>query len=542
MKMWLPLGAATAAALGPGPNGLARTPPMGWMSWQRFRCETNCTEEPDACINEALYKSTADAIAAGGADSYLAAGYSTVSIDDCWEGLGEGRERDPTTHRLLPDADRFPGGMKALGAHLRGLGVRFGIYSDEGTRTCGGFPGSEGYEAVDAATFAEWGVSYLKLDGCYSNKSNFVTGYPAMGAALQATGANITYSCSWPAYLGGNESAKPFAAMIAAGCNSWRNWEDIQCDYGVMAAIIGHWGEYAAVLQKWAGPGHWHDPDMLLIGNGCLTTAEEQTQMAIWSITASPLIMGNDVRNVSAASAAILKNADAIAVDQDARGLMGGRLSTDRAGAQTWARQLSGGAVAVGLYNTAGGTPAGLTELNAGAYCGGGRVAVDGGSGFGHSLASCRDGVLNATANPKCSGAIFDYNQGYNGQASYSPPVARTCDTHATNAHTHTPPVLSAMSGAHSQFQCTCATDDCSTTKALGGYNIYRITPGSPPIGIDIAVDLGAVGLEPAAGRANVEVYDIWSQSVVGVFPAGSNYTATNVALHGTAFLRLTPK
>jgi hypothetical protein len=156
---------------------------------------------------------------------------------------------------------------------------------------------------------------------------------------------------------------------------------------------------------------------MLLIGNGCLTTAEEQTQMAIWSITASPLIMGNDVRTVSAASAAILKNADAIAVDQDARGVMGGRLSTDHI-SQTWARQLSGGAVAVGLYNTLGGTPADLTELKQDAYCGGGRVAVGPqyASGFGHSLASCRDGVLNATANPKCSGTIFDYNQGYNGQ------------------------------------------------------------------------------------------------------------------------------
>ena len=505
MLLLLPI-CVTAVALGPGPNGLALTPPMGWMSWQRFRCETDCAKEPDACINDALYRTTADAIAAGGADSYLAAGYSTVSIDDCWEGLGQGKERDPTTHRLLPDAGRFPDGMAALGAHMRGLGVRFGIYSDEGTRTCGGFPGSEGYETVDAATFADWGVSYLKLDGCYSNKSNFVTGYPAMGTALQATGVNITYSCSWPAYLGGDESAKPFAAMIAAGCNSWRNWEDIQCDYGVLSGIIGHWGEYSAVLQKWAGPGHWHDPDMLLIGNGCLTTAEEQTQMAIWSITASPLIMGNDVRNVSAASAAILKNADAIAVDQDARGVMGGRLGQGSS-SQTWARQLTGGAVAVGLYNTLGGTPADLTELKADAYCGGGRVAVGPqySSGFGHSLASCRDGVLNATANPKCSGAIFDYNQGYNGQ-------------------------------------CMCATDGCAATKSLGGYNIYKITPGTPPIGINIAVDLGAVGLEPAAGHANVEVYDIWSQRVVGVFPAGSNYTATNVSLHGTAFLRLTPK
>lgn len=137
-----------------------------------------------------------------------------------------------------------------------------------------------------------------------------------MGAALQATGANITYSCSWPAYLGGNESTKPFAAMIKAGCNSWRNWVDIQCSYGSMAMIIEHWGFYSSALTPFAGPGHWHDPDMLLIGNGCLTEAEEQTQMAIWSIVAAPLIMGNDLRHVPPSSAAILKNPDAIAVDQ----------------------------------------------------------------------------------------------------------------------------------------------------------------------------------------------------------------------------------
>jgi hypothetical protein len=128
---------------------------------------------------------------------------------------------------------------------------------------------------------------YLKVDGCWQNKSGFASGYPSFGQALQGSGRNITFSCSWPAYLGANESAKPWAAMIAAGCNSWRNWEDIQCEWTVVAAIIQHWGFYSEELYKWAAPGHWHDPDTLLIGAGCLTHAEEQAQMTMWSIFAA---------------------------------------------------------------------------------------------------------------------------------------------------------------------------------------------------------------------------------------------------------------
>jgi len=178
-------------------------------------------------------------------------------------------------------------------------------------------------------------------------------GYPAMGTALQSSGRNITYSCSWPAYLGGNESSKPFGDMIDAGCNLWRNWDDIECRWGSASAIIDHWGDYGEILVQWAGPGHWHDMDMLLIGAGCLTAEEERTQMAIWAISASPLIMGNDLRKVSAESKAILLNKHAIAVSQDPLGKMGTRLAsfTSESPTQVWSRPLAGGDVAVGLYN-----------------------------------------------------------------------------------------------------------------------------------------------------------------------------------------------
>lgn len=281
-------------------------------------------------------------------DGYLSVGYSTVSIDDCWED--HHRDKDG---QLWWNATRFPSGMKALGDHMHSCGVNFGIYSDVGTGTCCRYPGMKNHEEDDALLFASWGVDYLKLDGCFSGQDTYAKGYPTVGAALQATGRNITYSCSWPAYLGGNESSKPFQAMIDAGCNSWRNWKDIQCNWRSVSGIIDHWGNYGEALQRTAGPGHWHDMDMLLIGNDCITIEEQKTQMAIWSISASPLIMGNDLRSISVASKAILLNEEAIAVNQDPLGKMGIRhpaYSKD-SGSQVWFRQLTNGDVAVALYN-----------------------------------------------------------------------------------------------------------------------------------------------------------------------------------------------
>merc|ERR1719454_551540 len=296
---------------------------------------------------------------------------------------------------------------------MHSRGVRFGTYSDEGTLTCGRYPGTKGHEEIDAQTFAEWGVDYLKLDGCFNDKESFKTGYPAAGAALQATGRDIVYSCSWPAYLGGNETGKPFQAMVDAGCNLWRNWDDIQCNWGSLSSIIDHWGDYAEVLKASAGPGHWHDMDMLLIGNGCVSTDEEKTQMAIWSISASPLIMGNDLRKVPDASKAILQNTDAIAVSQDPLGKMGVRISED-VSLQVWARELSEGKVAVALYNKAGQAP--LPPIPTGSCdawnktengyleaCGDGAGNV--GTFKGLTLEQAQDACCE---NPKCAG--FNYN------------------------------------------------------------------------------------------------------------------------------------
>jgi len=241
--------------------------------------------------------------------------------------------------------------MAALGEYLHSKGASFGLYTAESPSTCGGYPASANHEALDAKTFASWGVDYMKVDGC-GPASYYKEGYKAMGVALEASGRDIVYSCSWPAYINNNnETLQPFAEFINDGCNLWRNFADIQCNWGSLSGIIDHWGDYGESLVPFAGPGHWHDMDMLLIGSHCVTLEEEQTQMAIWSISAAPLIMGNDLRNVSIASQSILLNPHAIAVNQDALGQMGRRLTSSRdAATQLWARNLVDG-IAVALYN-----------------------------------------------------------------------------------------------------------------------------------------------------------------------------------------------
>lgn len=337
---------------------------MGWMSWEIFRCRIDCASEPDDCISEKLYKSQADAMVDQG---FLAAGYSGIHMDDCWEQKEP--SRDPATQKLVGDPERFPGGMKALGDYYHSKGLKYGLYTAESDTTCGRYPGSKDFETLDAQTFAEWGVDYMKVDGC-GPKSYYDGGYKAMGQALEESGRAIEYSCSWPAYInGGNETVQQatFTKMINYGCNGWRNWRDIQCKWSSLGSIIDHWGDYGSSLQPFAGPGHWHDMDMLLIGaisgghdggkkgERCVSIEEEKTQMAIWAISASPLIMGNDMRQVANESKDILFNEHAIAVSQDPLGQMGIRLTGNTA-TQVWARKMENGDVAVALYNKGGAT------------------------------------------------------------------------------------------------------------------------------------------------------------------------------------------
>jgi alpha-galactosidase len=309
------------------PNGLALTPPMGWNSWNKFQCN----------VDEALIRRTADSIVASGMRD---AGYTYVVIDDCWHGARDARGD------IQPDPARFPSGMKALGDYIHSKGLKFGIYSDAGSKTCGGRPGSQGREYQDAAQYAAWGVDYLKYDWCNTGTRDATEAYTLMSDALRATGRPIVLSiCEW-----GNH--KPWSWARGVG-NLWRTTGDIydgwegKKDYS--------WGmlnilDMNADLHPFAGPGGWNDPDMLEVGNGGMTDDEYRAHFAMWAMLAAPLMAGNDIAGMNEATRTILTNAEIIAIDQDPLGQQARRIS--KAGdLEIWARPLADGGRAVALLN-----------------------------------------------------------------------------------------------------------------------------------------------------------------------------------------------
>ncbi|XP_030379086.1 alpha-N-acetylgalactosaminidase [Scaptodrosophila lebanonensis] len=299
-------------------NGLARTPPMGWMHWERFRCITDCEKYPDECISEQLFKRHANLLVSEG---YASAGYEYVIIDDCWLE----KDRDNKTNKLVPHLERFPNGLNSLADHIHGKGLKFGLYQDFGTNTCAGYPGVIDHMALDAETFANWDVDYVKLDGCYANISDMAAGYPEFGRLLNRTGRPMVYSCSWPAYQE-EEGQVPDYESLKEHCNLWRNWNDIDDSLESVMQIIDYFGKNQDRIQPHAGPGHWNDPDMLILGNYGLSYDQSKLQMAIWAVLAAPLIMSNDLAVVRPEIKEILQNRDIIAVDQDPLGIQGRRV------------------------------------------------------------------------------------------------------------------------------------------------------------------------------------------------------------------------
>ena len=309
-------------------NGLALTPPMGWNSWNHFGCH----------VNAALIEREARSMVSSG---MKAAGYRYVIIDDCWQG---GRDANGNIH---PDPKRFPHGMKAVADYVHSLGLKFGIYSDAGDYTCQMRPGSRGHEYQDALQYARWGVDYLKYDWCNTGGLRPRAAYATMSDALRASGRPIVFSlCDWGV-------RKPWRWGAAAGGNLWRTTPDIRDAWsgrydgalGVLNILDRQVG-----LAKYAGPGHWNDPDMLEIGNGGMTDAQNRGQFSLWAILAAPLIAGNDLAHMSAATRAILTNREVIAVDQDRLGIEGHR-AYKSGDAEIWVRPLSGGREAVVLLN-----------------------------------------------------------------------------------------------------------------------------------------------------------------------------------------------
>jgi len=323
-------------------NGLARTPPMGWISWQRFRCNIDCKNDPNGCISEKLYMDMADRMAA---DGYKEAGYEYVNIDDCWAS----KQRDPKTMKLVPDPERFPSGMKALADYVHSKGLKLGTYGDMGTLTCGGYPGSKFTMETDANTFAEWGIDSFKMDGCYSDTSDFSTAYPLMEYYLNATGRPILFSCSWPAYEEDSKTPVPYA-RIAEYCNIWRNFDDISDSWDSVVSIIDYYGNDKWNFSKYAGPGNFNDPDMIIVGNPGLSTSESKAQMAMWAIMASPLYLSADLRLVTDEARAIMLHKGILAINQDPLGIQGVRVMSI-SNVAFWVRPLSSNCYAVALFN-----------------------------------------------------------------------------------------------------------------------------------------------------------------------------------------------
>ena len=504
----LAAGAPAPGAPAVGRGAAPLTPPMGMMTWQKFRCNgpgangplDDCTDaDTTYCISHALIVGQAAAMARGG---FVAAGYNLASIDDCWMS-----GRSEITHELTASAYFPNASLAATAAAVHAHGMLLGTYTAESPVTCCGHAASAGYEAVDAATFARWGVDYLKADGCYAaNVSYYAVGYPLMGRALQESGRAITFSCSWPDYEMcdvmhdcGNVSVVDWPAVVAAGCSQWRVWRDIDCTSASLFEIIDHFGDYAPLMAPIHGPGRWFDADQLLIGAGCLTPDEERAQLALWAVLAQPLIVSADFRNMSAASAAVLLNEAAIAIDQDALGAMGRRLGPAAAPAQVWARRLANGDVAVALLNRHGApAPCGAWEVNHTGYleCKGGCCEPFSNLTLAEAEAAC------CALGAECAGLSF--------------------------------PAAAAASGARDSGCFKAALDSFQPSVAFVGASRAPWPPPAPPGALDIGLNFTDVGL-PADAR--VDVFDVWAGASAGVFEGA--FVARGVAYHAAAFFRL---
>ena len=319
-------------------KGLALTPPMGWNTWNKFGCN----------VSDELVRSMADAIVKTGMKDV---GYQYVVIDDCWQV-----SRDAQGN-IVTDSQRFPKGIKPVADYVHSLGLKFGIYSDAGEKTCAGRPAGLGHEYQDALMYASWGVDYLKYDWCHTLPGQDArASYANIRKALDTSGRPIVLSiCEWgknQPWLWGNE----------VGGNLWRTTDDIEdrwagkkewspgncCSNGMLDIA-----DQNEPLYSYAGPGHWNDPDMLEVGNGGMTTAEYRSHFSLWALMAAPLIAGNDLRSMTPEIRDILTNKEVIAIDQDSLGRQGRRVA--KAGdLEVWSKQLQDGSRAVILLNRSG--------------------------------------------------------------------------------------------------------------------------------------------------------------------------------------------
>jgi len=321
--MWAPAAIPPPVVRTLPDNGLARTPPMGWNSWNHFAEQ----------VDDATVRAAADAMVSSG---MAAAGYTFINIDDTWEA-GRDAQGNVVPNRKFPD-------MKALADYVHAKGLKLGIYSSPGPVTCGGYEGSFGHEEQDAKTYAAWGIDYLKYDWCSAGriygKEELRAIYQRMGDALEHCGRPIVYSlCEY-----GMGDVWTWAPAVSG--NLWRTSDDISDNWKSMDNI----GFSQGKLAPYAGPGHWNDPDMLEVGNGGMSPAEYRTHFSLWCMLAAPLMAGNDLRLMSDDTREILTNGEVIAIDQDSLGHEATRAYA-KDGVEVWTKPLHDGTVAVGVFN-----------------------------------------------------------------------------------------------------------------------------------------------------------------------------------------------
>ncbi|CAK9297102.1 unnamed protein product [Gordionus sp. m RMFG-2023] len=269
-------------------NDISSTPPMGWMAWGKFMCNTDCIKYPNACINEKLFMDMVDMLVLKG---FKNAGYKYVCIDDCWAD----KKRD-TNYKLQPDKIRFPHGIKYLSDYIHSKGLKFGMYLSYGKKTCMGHtPGSIHHLEIDANTMAEWGADYLKVDGCFTD----------------------------PIIM------DPDYRYIGRHCHTWRNFVDIDTNWNSVKRIISHYSDHGDQYAPYHGPNKWFDPDQLVIGNSGLSFNQASTHMAIWCFLSAPLMMSNDLRSIDRQYIQILQHPELIALNKDPLGVMGTRKYKD---------------------------------------------------------------------------------------------------------------------------------------------------------------------------------------------------------------------
>ncbi|MFF1614691.1 glycoside hydrolase family 27 protein [Amycolatopsis sp. NPDC058278] len=343
----LSLSTAVPAAAVAAPGSPAVTPPLGWNSWNSFGCN----------VSESTIHQAADAMVSSGMRD---AGYQYVVVDDCWFDP----QRDAQGN-LRGNASKFPSGMKALGDYIHARGLKFGIYQVPTDRTCaqrgGAYPGStgsQGHEAQDARTFASWGVDYLKYDWCSpaGTRDEQVSRFGLMRDALRGTGRPIVYSINPNSYHAITGDKYDWGQVA----DLWRTTEDLldiwqNGNTNSYPMGVGNVLDVTAPLAAQAGPGHWNDPDMLVVGRPGLSLTESRAHFALWALMAAPLMAGNDIRTMSADISAVLRNPRLLAVDQDRLGA-GGRRVRDDGNVEVFAKPLADGSVAVGLLNRGSGT------------------------------------------------------------------------------------------------------------------------------------------------------------------------------------------